>query len=661
MASSEFRLFPATLLFALRHAHSLAPHDRSHLAFSEHRSRPGASGAAGDPLVCAGLYRRATAGLVAHRADAASERAVEERAVQRQAARDGRRHRRSGRLGDVRNDPRRAARLGSDLRHDPVQRLARCRLLPRPADGLSHQSHKDIRRLGRRDVIPWRRDRRDARDRTVRAAARACASADRRSGLCGAADRTIFRAHRQFHHWRIVGQADRCALGNGVSARARSPAAPSQPALRSGVGRHPAVRDFADGHSRLSLAGPAGPDERCVPHRLWDLALRRRRQGDVVRVSPAESEGGVNALSGRIARLIASQGPISIAQFMTMALHDPQDGYYATRDPFGRGGDFTTAPEISQMFGELLGLWCVQCWHDQGKPAPAQLVELGPGRGTLMADALRAAKLMPDFLASIEVVLVEASPALTAIQKETLKDSPAPVRWLTQFDERLSDRPLFLLANEFFDALPIRQFVKTDRGWCERMVGLDTNGVLAFALAPEPSAGFTLPPNRDGAPLGAFYEAASGASALAEQIAEIIARRGGAALIVDYGYGVEAGFGVTLQAVKDHAFAGVLDSPGEADLSAHIDFAALADAARSGGAKGYGPVEQGEFLTSLGIIPRAERLAQQQASGSRECGHLGDSPQAEAQLERLILPDQMGTLFKALAIMPANAPKPPRF
>ncbi len=369
----------------------------------------------------------------------------------------------------------------------------------------------------------------------------------------------------------------------------------------------------------------------------------------------------MNALGGRIARLIASQGPISVAQFMTMALHDPEGGYYATRDPFGRGGDFTTAPEISQMFGELLGLWIVQCWHYQGKPKRARLVELGPGRGTLMADALRATKLMPEFLAAIELVLVEASPALSAIQKETLKDSPAPIRWLTQFDDSLADRPLFLLANEFFDALPIRQFVKTDRGWCERMVGLDANGALAFALAPEPSPGSILPPNRDGAPLGAFFESATGASALAEQIAQIIARKGGAALIADYGYGAEAGFGETLQAVKDHAFAAVLDTPGEADLSAHVDFAVLADAARGRGAKGYGPVEQGEFLVSLGIIQRAERLAQQQQAGSREQGHLGDSPQIDAQLERLILPDQMGALFKALAILPPKAPPPPGF
>src|SRR6185503_14882246 len=173
-------------------------------------------------------------------------------------------------------------------------------------------------------------------------------------------------------------------------------------------------------------------------------------------------------------------GPITVAQFMTMALHDPSDGYYATQDVIGAHGDFTTAPEISQMFGELLGLWMVQAWRDQGCPSPARLVELGPGRGTLMADALRAAKLDPKFLHSIEVVLIETSAALQEAQAETLKGSPVPIHWHDRLDESLAERPLFLLANEFFDALPIRQFVFTKRGWCERMVGIDSAGALTF-------------------------------------------------------------------------------------------------------------------------------------------------------------------------------------
>jgi NADH dehydrogenase [ubiquinone] 1 alpha subcomplex assembly factor 7 len=378
----------------------------------------------------------------------------------------------------------------------------------------------------------------------------------------------------------------------------------------------------------------------------------------VVGLCHAESESySVNALGQRIARLIEAQGPLSVAQFMTMALHDPQGGYYATRDPFGTQGDFITAPEISQMFGELLGLWIVQCWHDQGKPSPARLVELGPGRGTLMADALRAARLVPEFLAAIEVVMVENSAALAAVQKETLKVSPAKIRWAAQFDDTLTDRPLFLLANEFFDALPIRQFVKTQKGWCERMIGLDDTGALAFALAPEPSA-ITTP--RADAPSGAFYETSPSSTALTEQIARAIAHKGGAALIMDYGYGADAGFGETLQAVSDHKFAPVLERPGEVDLTAHVDFAALADAALSGSGVVFGPQIQGDFLTGIGIIQRAERLilAQPKPRSNRALQLQTD---LQRQRDRLILPDQMGTLFKALAILPKGAPVPPGF
>ena len=357
----------------------------------------------------------------------------------------------------------------------------------------------------------------------------------------------------------------------------------------------------------------------------------------------------MNSLGQRIARLIEAQGPISIAQFMTIALHDPQSGYYATRDPFGARGDFITAPEISQMFGELLGLWIAQCWHDQGKPQ-ARLVELGPGRGTLMGDALRViGQLMPEFLARVEIVLVEASPTLAGIQKSAL--AGANLRWTSQFDDTLADKPLFLLANEFFDALPVRQFVKTERGWCERMV-VAAGDALDFALAPEAAPASIIPANRDGAPIGAFYEFSPTASALMQQIAEAITREGGAALIVDYGYGADAGFGETLQAVAAQKYASVLEAPGDADLSAHVDFAALAQAAREAGAKPFGPAGQGDFLQALGIMQRADRLAG---------GHLGDSPEIDGQLERLILPDQMGALFKALAILPANAPPPPGF
>jgi NADH dehydrogenase [ubiquinone] 1 alpha subcomplex assembly factor 7 len=359
----------------------------------------------------------------------------------------------------------------------------------------------------------------------------------------------------------------------------------------------------------------------------------------------------VNTLGQRIAALIAAQGPISIAEFMTMALHDPQAGYYATRDPFGSAGDFITAPEISQVFGEFLGLWCVQVWHDQGRPARKRLVELGPGRGTLMNDALRAMKVAPEFLDGLEVVLIEASPTLSAIQKALLQECGVEIRWAERLDSSLDDRPLFLLANEFFDALPIRQYVKTPRGWCERMLTLDAGGALAFVLSPTPVPGSVVPSDRDRAPDGGVYEISSASLSLTGEIARAIAHRGGGALIVDYGYD-NAGFGETLQAVADHSFAGILSDPGESDLSAHVDFPALAAAAMRNGATAFGPVTQADFLEDLGAVQRIEQLAAR---------HPEAAENLRSRLDRLVGADQMGTLFKALAIVPKTAPKPPGF
>jgi NADH dehydrogenase [ubiquinone] 1 alpha subcomplex assembly factor 7 len=356
----------------------------------------------------------------------------------------------------------------------------------------------------------------------------------------------------------------------------------------------------------------------------------------------------MNALAERIAALIAAQGPISVAQFMTLALHDAEAGYYSTRDPFGRGGDFITAPEISQMFGEMLGLWCGQTWVDQGCPKNTKLVELGPGRGTLMADALRALKRVPGFMDEVELVLVEASPTLRDIQHERLKDSGAKIRWSTHFD--ISDSPLLLLANEFFDALPVRQYVKTARGWCERMV-IVKNGELDFALAPQVTPSAAIPASRAGAPEGGVYEASPSSTSLMEEIGRVIATHGGAALLVDYGYAT-TGFGETLQAVRNHRFVTILSDPGTSDLSAHIDFTALAEAARHGGAQIYGPRPQGEFLDALGIGARARRLVQ---SNPSEIENLTKA------VARLTAPDQMGNLFQAMALLPSSAPPPPGF
>jgi NADH dehydrogenase [ubiquinone] 1 alpha subcomplex assembly factor 7 len=346
-------------------------------------------------------------------------------------------------------------------------------------------------------------------------------------------------------------------------------------------------------------------------------------------------------LDRRIAALISAEGPISMAQFMTLALLDPVNGYYATRDPFGAAGDFITAPEVSQMFGELLGLWLAQAWQDQGRPARPRLVELGPGRGTLMRDALRALKLVPEFVSALEVVLVEASPVLQKAQAELLKDTGAPVRWAASFDAAApDDRPLFLIANEFFDALPIRQYVMSERGWCERMVAADAEGAPISVLAPAPAT--HIPANRGTAPPGGAYEVRAAGEALVEEISHRIAASGGAALIIDYGYDTP-GFGETLQAVAKHSYADVLHDAGMNDLSAHVDFRALAAAGQHGGAAVHGPVGQGAFLRVLGIEARAAKLGQADA------------------LHRLVAPEQMGALFKALALVPKSAPTPPGF
>ncbi len=348
------------------------------------------------------------------------------------------------------------------------------------------------------------------------------------------------------------------------------------------------------------------------------------------------------SLKSRLAELIAAQGPISVAQFMTVALLDPKEGYYATRDPFGAGGDFTTAPEISQMFGEMAGLWLVQAWADQGCPQNPRLVELGPGRGTLMADILRTARVAPEFLVDLEVVLIEASPVLQEMQADKLRGSGADVSWLPQFDDSLADRPLFLVANEFFDALPVRQYVKTPRGWCERMI-TTKDAELAFALAPVPLPPAAVPAALDAAPEGGVYETSPAGAALAEDIARIIAARGGAGLIIDYGYDARSGFAETLQAVGGHRFADVLTEPGEDDLSAHVDFAALAAAGKRGGASVAGPVTQGAFLANLGITERAEQLMK---------ANPGQAQTLLAATERLIGHDAMGRLFKVLALTP---------
>jgi NADH dehydrogenase [ubiquinone] 1 alpha subcomplex assembly factor 7 len=344
-------------------------------------------------------------------------------------------------------------------------------------------------------------------------------------------------------------------------------------------------------------------------------------------------------LARLLVRRIAATGPITVAEFMADCLLHPAHGYYTTREPFGAAGDFTTAPEISQMFGEILGLCLAQGWLDQGSPAPFTMAEIGPGRGTLMADVLRATRTVPGFHAAAQVTLIEASPRLRARQRDALGQHPA--LWLDSPDG-LPEAPLFLIANEFFDALPIRQFLRHATGWQERVVGL-VDGALAFGLtAPSP---FGPPPNRLGDTVpGDLVEVCPSAGPVLADIGRRIAQQGGLALIVDYGgWG---GVGDTLQAMRGHAYADPLAEPGLADLTAHVDFRALAEAA----AIPHRYLSQGAFLERLGITARAQALAAR-LSGAALDAHV-------AAHRRLTHPQEMGSLFKVLALHPPGSPAP---
>ena len=350
-----------------------------------------------------------------------------------------------------------------------------------------------------------------------------------------------------------------------------------------------------------------------------------------------EGAAVTSELGRLIAHRIALTGPISIADFMAEALGHPRLGYYRSTPflgagPLGAAGDFTTAPEISQMFGELLGAWLAERWLAMGRPSPVRIVELGPGRGTLMADALRATRGVPGFHAALDLHLVDTSAPLRAAQQAAL------ATFMPTWHERLDDvpaGPLLLVANEFFDALPVRQFHKTAEGWRERMVGLGPDGALRLALAPGPTPFAAALPD---APAGAEAEFSEAGRALAGTIGARLRRDGGWALIVDYGYDSST-LGTSLQAVRGHRGTDVLDRPGETDLSAHVDFAALAAAA---GVPAFGPVGQGRFLRRLGIEERARALKRQASAEQARA--------IDAALARLIAPDQMGTLFRVLAL-----------
>ena len=381
------------------------------------------------------------------------------------------------------------------------------------------------------------------------------------------------------------------------------------------------------------------------------------------------------SLLDRLKAQIAQDGPIGAPEFFTRCLH-PRDGYYATRPDLGAGGDFITAPLVSQMFGELIGLWVVETWTRLGRPASFRLVEIGPGDGTLMSDLLRAARLAPDFLEAADLWLVEVSEPLKAKQAQRLGDRP---RWVSRLDEVPGGAPMILVANELLDCLPARQFVRTADGWAERLIGLGEDGELAFGLkslgkSPLPldggGAGVGVPAAFDDArrrqaataevtpipnpsPIegeGSIWETSPAQAALASDIAHRLVTDGGAALLIDYGR-AEPEAGDTLQAVQNHQKVDPLKTAGLADLTVWADFPSVVAAAREAGAKAGPILTQAQFLMALGILDRAEALAARQPEKTDQIGR---------QLDRLLGEAQMGALFK-VACLAAPDLSPPLF
>ncbi|HEU6443274.1 MAG TPA: SAM-dependent methyltransferase [Microvirga sp.] len=340
----------------------------------------------------------------------------------------------------------------------------------------------------------------------------------------------------------------------------------------------------------------------------------------------------MRSLGEHVRELIALEGPITVERYMSLCLGH----YYATRDPLGAGGDFTTAPEISQMFGELIGLWMLEAWNAMGRPDPVHLVELGPGRGTLMADLLRASKLLPDFQAAVRIHLVETSPVLQQRQQAALASSGSSVRWHQRLED-VPEGPLLLVANEFFDALPVRQFVATERGWCERLVGL-AGDRLIFGLRAEAEEPLGKPLR-----IGDVLEWPSLSVDIMGELSRRLARDTGAALVLDYGYWGPA-FGDTLQALRKHAHVDPLSEPGEADVTVHVDFHRLAQVASAQGLRTHGLGTQRDFLLALGIETRASSLKKRATPAQ--------SAAIDAALARLTERGDtgMGDLFKVLAV-----------
>src|ERR1700716_3639178 len=529
-----------------------------------------------------------------------------------------------------------------------------------------------------RHVVPWRLFGLRGRGDIVLPQARSSDPVARRYHHRGRPDRAVSRAARQLHQQRAVGPAGgrQRALGDGVS-QWRTAGAASQPTLRGGDRGNRAVCDSGrdDSPRRLEAAGPdprqlhrdlrycayhrrvlprarpaawvfvgradhgyaaVGADDHCRSGHYCDgmapQGTEPRRRQAVNEYSPPHSE---------LKKLIKSSGPMPVWRYMELCLTHPKHGYYVSRDPLGREGDFTTAPEVSQMFGELLGLWAASVWKAIGSPSLLRLIELGPGRGTMMADALRALRVLPPLYQALSVHLVEINPMLREKQKAALSGVRV-IAWHNSIDE-VPDGPAVILANEYFDVLPIHQVVKRETGWHERVVEIEGNGKLEFSAAagPMPRLDVLLPPLGRAAPVGAVFEWRPDAEIM--KIASRVRDQDGAALIVDYGH-LRSDAGDTFQAIARHSFTDPLKNPGQADVTAHVDFQALVRAAEDLGARVHGPVPQGEFLKRLGIETRAVTLM---AKTTPEV-----SEDISGALKRLTGGGRggMGSMFKVLAV-----------
>ncbi|WP_276120728.1 class I SAM-dependent methyltransferase [Pararhizobium qamdonense] len=352
-------------------------------------------------------------------------------------------------------------------------------------------------------------------------------------------------------------------------------------------------------------------------------------------------------LADKIKAIILANGPISVTDYFSLCLADPEHGYYKTREPFGQSGDFITAPEISQLFGEMLGIFLVQAWQRHGEPSPVHIAEIGPGRGTMMADILRViAKLSPALYEAASVHLVETSERLQKVQQQTLIAHKFKITWHDSF-ESLPDGFLLLAANELFDAIPIRQFVKTAQGFRERLVGLDAAGALSFAAGVAGIDPDLLPASAPAAPLGTVFELAPARDAVMAALSERIRTHGGTAVIIDYGH-MATGLGDTLQAVRDHQFDPPLAHPGFADITSHVDFEQLARRAVAERLQINGLTYQGDFLIALGLAERAAALGRDKSRETQE--------NIRADAERLAGAGEgkMGELFKVLVVSSPN-------